>query len=198
MTTTNQTIQHWTTTRLSLPVAAPFDDFRQRYEAAVPVFPAARFQALIAQHAPWEEVIKTTDALAPYGFLLYWINDVTPLMALAGHTHRCVTYLMGNHTIAERMFRVNPRVMNYAPLHIALTCGADSETRFTLDLPSSQFASSQDPTIAAVGHLLDQKVATLLRHLAVDVPEVLTTAAPFPDGGQRADPEDRSAPGCCW
>jgi hypothetical protein len=176
MTTPNQTIQHWTTTRLSLPVAAPFDEFRRRYEAAVPVFPGARFQALIAQHVSWDAVIETTDTLAPYGFLLYWINDVTPLMSLAGIPHRCVTYLMGNHTIAERMFLVDPRVMNYAPLRIAITCGVDGVTRFTLDLPSSQFASFHDPAIAEVGHLLDQKVASLLRHLNVEVPKVLTTA----------------------
>lgn len=85
---------------------------------------------------------------------------------------------MGNHTIAERMFRIDPRVMNYAPLSIALTCGADGTTRFTFDLPRSQFASFNDPAIAAVGHLLDQKVAALLRHLTIDVPAVLTTASP--------------------
>ncbi len=28
-----------------------------------------------------------------------------------------VTYLIGNHTIAERMFRHEPQFMQYAPLH---------------------------------------------------------------------------------
>lgn len=176
MNVADQTVQQWAATRLSLPVDASFDDFRRRYEAAVPLFPAARFQELIARNAPWSEIIETTEVLAPYGFLIYSSADMSPMMSLAGNTQLCVMYLMGNHTIAERMFRHDPRVMNYAPLRTTITRGADGETRFTLDLPSSQFASFDDPAIAEVGRLLDQKVATLLRHLKVNVPSMLTTA----------------------
>jgi hypothetical protein len=151
-------------------VDASFDDFRRRYEAAVPRFPVARFQALIARKVPWSEIVETTEALARYGFLMYWSHDMSPMMALAGNIQLCVMYLMGNHTIAERMFRHAPRVMNYAPLRTVITRGADGEKRFTLDLPSSQFASFNDAAIAEVGRLLDQKLATLLQHLKVTVP----------------------------
>lgn len=38
-------------------------------------------------------------------------------MRLAGDTAKGTFYLMGNHTIAERMYRHHPAVMLYAPLH---------------------------------------------------------------------------------
>jgi hypothetical protein len=37
-------------------------------------------------------------------------------MSLAGDPARCTAYLMGNHTIAEQMYRHDPSVMLYAPL----------------------------------------------------------------------------------
>ncbi len=41
---------------------------------------------------------------APHGFLIYFKN-VHGVMANAGHNAECVAYLMGNHVIAEKMFR---------------------------------------------------------------------------------------------
>jgi hypothetical protein len=48
-------------------------------------------------------------------------------------------------------------------------------TRFTFDRPSDQFASFATPQITQVGMELDQKLATLLEHLGLDVPSQLTT-----------------------
>ncbi len=170
--------QQWTATRLSLPVDADFADFRQRYEGAVPTFPQDQFAPLFARHASWDAIIALTDTLAPFGFMRYWTNEISQMMALAGHTTSCVAYLMGNHAIAERMYRQDPRVMNYAPLRVEITRGSDGVTRFTIDVPSRQFASFQDVSIAAVGQLLDQKVAALLQHLRVAVPDELTMHPP--------------------
>ena len=57
---------------------------------------------------------------APFGFLIYFRNEVHPVMALAGDRADCVAYLMGNHIFAERMFRHDPRALMYAPLHTVI------------------------------------------------------------------------------
>ena len=41
-------------------------------------------------------------------------------MGLAGDGARCVEYLMGNHTIAQKMYRYNPAILLYAPLRTAI------------------------------------------------------------------------------
>jgi uncharacterized protein (DUF302 family) len=155
--------------RLSVAAGAPFDEFRARYEAAVPAFdPAALTEA-----GDWDDVLRAADAGAPHGFLIYAAVDVGAMMRLAGHCAGCVTYLMGNHTIAERMYRHNPAVMLYAPLRTALHEDGAGTTWFTIDQPSTRFASFGDPTIAVVGAELDAKLAALLEHLGAPVPKPL-------------------------
>jgi hypothetical protein len=159
--------------RLSVPVEASFDDFRRRYEAAVPSYDARAFNALVEANASWSDVLDLMDRSAPFGFLNYWSIDTQPMMSLAGAKHRCVEYLMGNHTIAARMFRHNPAVMMYAPLRTVITSDRDAGTNFSIDQPSSLFSSFGDDDIAAVGVELDRKVAGLLAHLDAPVPPAL-------------------------
>ena len=62
-------------------------------------------------------------------------------MRLAGDTAKGTFYLMGNHTIAERMYRYAQAVMLYAPLQIMIWESPDGATHFTFDLLSDQFGS---------------------------------------------------------
>jgi len=48
------------------------------------------------------------------------LSEVDRLMSLAGDDASCTSYLMGNHTIAERVFRHEPAAILYAPLHTAI------------------------------------------------------------------------------
>ena len=114
-----------------------------------------------------------TEAAASHGFLLYWRSDVTPVMALAGDRGRCVQYLMGNHTIAERMYRHDPAVMLYAPLRTVIWEDSTGAAWFSADQPSSQFGNFGVPEISKVGVDLDRKLAALLDALRVDVPRDL-------------------------
>jgi hypothetical protein len=100
--------------RLTLPIPG-VREFQARYEAAVPDLPQAAVADLVSRRALWSEMVELIDRSAPYGFLIYFRNDVHPVMALAGDRADCVAYLMGNHIIAERMFRHDPRAMMYAP-----------------------------------------------------------------------------------
>jgi uncharacterized protein (DUF302 family) len=158
--------------RLTVPVPS-FGGFQARYEAAVPAIPTESIRRLVAQNAPWPEMLGLIEASAPHGFLIYFRNDVHPVMALAGDEAACVSYLMGNHTIAERMFRHDPRAMLYAPLHTVIWEDADRDAWFTVDQPSTQFASFDSPEIAQVGVDLDRKLASLLHALEIPVPESL-------------------------
>jgi hypothetical protein len=97
-------------------------------------------------------------------------------MQAVGDRADCIQYLMGNHTIAERMFRYDPRAMLYAPLHTVIWEDSVGRAWFTVDQPSTQFSSFGRPEIDAVGVELDRKLATLLDALGLDVPGALTTS----------------------
>jgi uncharacterized protein (DUF302 family) len=150
--------------------------FQVAYETAVPDLPAEEVSALVAAGAPWSQMLELIDRCAPYGFLIYFRNDVHRVMQAAGDRADCIAYLMGNHTIAERMFRHDPRVMLYAPLHSVIWEDTAGRAWFTLDQPSTQFSSFGSPEIDAVGRELDRKLATLLAALGLDVPAALTSS----------------------
>ena len=159
--------------RLTIRLDDSFDGFRYRYEQAVPVFQSARFDALVERGVDWQTVLEATAQNAPHDFILYWSHDFTSLMSLAGDRGRCVEYLMGNHTIAEKMYRYDPAILLYAPLRTAIVEDADGVTWFTVDQPSTRFASFNSPEITAVGIELDRKLAALLAILGAPVPTAL-------------------------
>jgi uncharacterized protein (DUF302 family) len=99
-------------------------------------------------------------------------------MQLVGHRTRAVTYMMGNNVIVERMFRHHPGVMLYAPLRTTIYEDESARTHFSIDQPSTRFASFGDPRIAAVGLELDTKLAELLQLMSLPVPAELQPDAP--------------------
>jgi hypothetical protein len=169
---TIEVVQH-PVRRITIQLDSSFDEFRSRYETAVPVFQHQRFARLTEEQASWQDVLSATADNAPHEFIIYWSHDFTSLMRLAGDRGRCVEYLMGNHTIAQRMYRYNPAVLLYAPLRTAIFEDADKSSWFTLDQPSSCFGSFSTPEISKVGLELDHKVAALLEYLGTRVPAEL-------------------------
>jgi hypothetical protein len=166
--------------RFTIEVESTPQAFRARYERAVPPLPTAEIQALAARRGSWQEMLDLMARAAPLSFAIYNVIDADPLMGLAGDHAYCVSYLMGNHTIAERMFRYEPAILLYAPLRTAIWGDAQGPAHFSFDRPSDHFKSFGNPAITAVGLELDGKMATLLRHLDVAVPDGLVTM-------QRAD-----------
>jgi hypothetical protein len=160
--------------RLTIRIDESVDGFRNRYEQAVPVFQSERFDSLVERGVGWQTILDATAENAPHHFIRYWSHDFTSLMSLAGDRGRCVEYLMGNHTIAERMYRYNPAILLYAPLRTAIVEDANGATWFTVDQPSTRFGSFNMPEITKVGIELDHKLAALLEHLGAPVPAALT------------------------
>nr|WP_062338388.1 DUF302 domain-containing protein [Herbidospora sakaeratensis] len=159
--------------RLTVETGVPFEEFRRRYEEAVPAFDRELFDRLIQESADWTTVKVAVDHNAPHGFVIFWSLDNTEIMSPSGDTWRSVQYLMGNHTIAQRMFHHDPAVMEYAPLRTTIFEDESGVARFAIDQPSRQLAAFGNPAIAEVGVELDRKVADLLGFLAVPVPAQL-------------------------
>ena len=146
-----------------------FDDLRQRFESLVPTIDFAEFTEVI-ESRELARVQRYTAEHAPHSFVNFWTFDPTPMMTLAGHRTRAITYMMGNNVIAETMYRHHPGVMLYAPLRTVIYEDTDGAVHLSIDQPSSRFASFGDPRITEVAAQLDAKLATLLRLLGVAVP----------------------------
>ena len=170
---TIETISHQVN-RLTIQIDDSFDGFRNRYEHAVPAFQSERFDSLVKRGVDWQTILHATAENAPHDFILYWSHDFTALMSLAGDRGRCVEYLMGNHSIAQKMYRYNPAILLYAPLRTAIVQDADDATWFSVDQPSTRFGSFNTAQITKVGLELDHKLAALLEHLDAPVPVALT------------------------
>jgi uncharacterized protein (DUF302 family) len=159
--------------RLDIAVGEDYDQFCRRFEAAVPLWDRDRGMELIERNAPWAEVVAAVTASAPHDFLLYWKLDVAPMMNLAGNTRRATEYLLGNHAIAETMYRHDPAVALYVPLRCAIYESSDNGTRFSIEQPSANLSSLGRNEITQVGVDLDRKLAKLLAALNVEAPAVL-------------------------
>jgi len=167
-----RTVTSHTTVRLEIPIQQEYDDFRQRFERAVPTWDRERAVELVERKAPWSEVVAQVAALAPNDFLLYWKLDLSPLMSLAGNQRRATEYLMGNHVLAETMYRHDPVVALYIPLRCVLY-EADEGVRFAIEQPGTILSGLGRGEITQAGLDLDRKLAKLLAILTVEVPQAL-------------------------
>lgn len=147
--------------RISAEIPGAFEDVVGRFEDLVPAVDAEALGAA-ARTGKWSEVERWTSSVATHGLLRYWRNDVRPLMSVAGDRSAAIAYLMGNHVTVERMFRHEPRVMNYAPLRVELSQSSGGPVLFTVDAPSDNFGAFDSDVLAAVGTELDSKIGSLL------------------------------------
>ena len=168
MSTANTVIEH-PARRLVVALPQPYDAARERYETIVPEVDLARFY----QMASWQATLELAEINAPHGFMRYYRSDLTAAMAGSPSLWQATQYLMGNHTIAERMFRHEPSVMLHAPLRTLIYADADGDTKFAVDQPSLLFGSYGNPDIAAVGDELDALLARLITLLGGTVPDEL-------------------------
>jgi hypothetical protein len=157
MTSPEPTAVTYSSTRFTIPLPDPYEVAVRRYEKLVPLADFARF----GQLGTWDAVVELAEINAPLGFMIYWKTDVTAIMAGSLSGWKSTEYLMGNHVIAERMFRYDAGVMLHAPLRTEIYADPDGNTQFIIDLPSVHFASYGNPAITDVGVELDKLVAGL-------------------------------------
>jgi uncharacterized protein (DUF302 family) len=160
-----------TMTRLVINTGIPFNEFVAAFEEAAPAFDPAPVTAVVERGGTWEDIRAEVAKNAPNELMQYAKIDATPLLSVAGHTTKAIEYLIGNHVIAESMFRFDPKTLLYAPLRMLVYSDEDDNAVFTMDKPSTAFGSLGLAQITTVGESLDRKVANLLRLAGVDAEE---------------------------
>ena len=155
-------------TRIDLATGMAFDQFRAAFEKVAPPFDREPLAKIVKEGGTWDDVLAAAAVNAPHDLMVYAVIDADELLSLAGHPTRAVEYLLGNHTIAETMFRHDPRALLYAPLRVLIYSDANGDAIFTMDKPSTAFGSLGIAAVTEVGLSLDRKVANLLRVIGVD------------------------------
>jgi uncharacterized protein (DUF302 family) len=155
-------------TRVDVATGIPFDEFVAKLEKAAPPLDRAAMDRIVAAGGNWDDVRAAVTKNAPNELMIYAKIGGTELLSLAGHRTRAIEYLIGNHVIAETMFRHDPRALLYAPLRMLVYSDSDGNAIFTMDQPGPAFGSLGITEVTKVGESLDRKVANLLRVVGVD------------------------------
>ncbi len=158
-------------TRVDIDTGVGFDEFLTAFEAAAPRYDPAPMQRIVESGGTWDEVRAKVAENAPNELMVYAKIDGVPLLGVAGHDVKAVEYLLGNHVIAETMFRHDPKALLYAPLRVLVYSNPDGNAVFSMDRPGSAFGSLGIAEVTEVGLSLDRKVANLLRVIGVDAAE---------------------------
>jgi uncharacterized protein (DUF302 family) len=157
-----------TMTRVDVFTGVEFDDFITAFESAAPPFDSGPMERIVETGGSWDDVRAKVAENAPNELMVYAKIDGTLLLGVAGHAVKSVEYLLGNHVIAETMFRHDPRALLYAPLRVLVYSDPDGNAVFSMDRPSTAFGSLGIADVTEVGVGLDRKVANLLKVIGVD------------------------------
>jgi len=141
MTTQNSAVDQ-SDRRLLIALPEPYDAARENHETLIPAADSARFDDLTS----WRAVLELVKIQAPHGFMRYARVDITPLMAQSPSPWKATQYLIGNHTIAERMFPHDPSVMLHAPLRTLLYVDTDGDTNSPSTNPACCLPATTTPT----------------------------------------------------
>jgi hypothetical protein len=158
-------------TRLVFDAGQPYEKFRSRYEATVPLVGSWRSGNFAGRHVRSPGTAADPYERGTHGFVLYWRAVIRPLMTATGELRPCTGYLMG-HAIAEKLCCQDPAVMLYSSLRTLIYIDSDDRTRFAVDQPSTTLAGFTDPAIAALGADLDRQLAELLGSLGVEASQI--------------------------
>lgn len=156
-------------TRVDIATGIPFEQFVAALEEAAPPMDPTALERIRAAGGNWDDVRAAAAANAPHDLMVYAKIDGRGFFGIAGHQTPAIEYLIGNHVIAETMFRHDPKALLYAPLRMLVHGDADGNAIFTMDQPGPAFGSLGSAEVAAVGIDLDRKVANLLKVIGVDV-----------------------------
>jgi hypothetical protein len=155
-------------TRIDIDTGIPFGQFIAAFEKAAPPVDPTTLERIVKSGGDWDDVRAAAAENAPNDLMMYAKIDASGFFGVAGHSTQAIEYLVGNHVIAETMFRHDAKAMLYAPLRMLIYSDADGDAVFTMDQPGPAFGSLGIAEVAAVGKDLDRKVVNLLRVVGVD------------------------------
>ena len=160
-------------TRVDIPTGIAFASFCDAFEQAVPALDFANIRHITENGGTWETIVAAVAANAPNDMMRYATLDMTALYATTDHRTKAIEYFVGNHVIADKMVRRDPKILLYAPLRILVHGEAYGDAVVSIDRPSTVFASLGVREIDEVGALLDQKIAAVLGSIGVDTGDAL-------------------------
>jgi hypothetical protein len=155
-------------TRVDIDTGIPFEQFVAALEEAAPPVDRTALKRIRAAGGNWDDVRAAAAANAPYDLMIYAKLDGRGFFDIVGHQTPAIEYLIGNHVIAETMFRHDPKALLYAPLRVLVHGDANGNAIFTMDQPGPAFGSLGIAEVAGVGIDLDRKVVNLLKVIGVD------------------------------
>jgi uncharacterized protein DUF302 len=155
-------------TRIDIDTGIPFEQFVVALEKAAPPVDRTVLERIAKAGGDWDDVRAAAAENAPNDLMVYAKIETSVFFSVAGHSTQAIEYLIGNHVIAETMFRHDAKAMLYAPLRMLVYSNADGDAVFTMDQPGPAFGSLGIAEVAAVGKDLDRKVVNLLRVAGVD------------------------------
>src|SRR5262249_38264429 len=151
MTTADHRVVPHTMNRIDISTGVEFDEFIAAFEKAAPPVDRAAVQQIADRGGDWDDVLAAAAINAPNDLMVYAKIDALPLLFLAGHTTKAVESLLGNHTIAETMFRHDPKALLHAPLRLLIYADDDGNAVFSMDQPSAAFGSLGIAEVTKVG-----------------------------------------------
>ena len=155
-------------TRIDIETGIPFEEFVAALEKAAPPVDRTAVERITEAGGDWDDVRAAAAENAPNDLMVYAKIGTSVFFGVAGHHTPAIEYLIGNHVIAETMFRHDPKALLYAPLRMLVYGDASGNAVFTMDQPGPAFGSLGIAEVAAVGKDLDRKVVNLLRVVGVD------------------------------
>ena len=155
-------------TRIDIDTGIPFAQFVAAFEKAAPLVDRTALERITKAGGDWDDVRAAAAENAPNDLMVYAKIETSVFFGVAGHRTQAIEYLVGNHVIAETMFRHDAKALLYAPLRMLIYSDADGAAVFTMDQPGPAFGSLGIAEVAAVGKDLDRKVVNLLRVVGVD------------------------------
>ncbi|MFE2583119.1 DUF302 domain-containing protein [Streptomyces sp. NPDC059378] len=145
----------------------PYAQFVTALEKAAPPLDTWAFELIAESGGTWDDVRAAMEENAPHHLIRYWRLNGTQVLKLAGGTTRSMEYLIGNHVIAESMFRHDPRALLYAPLRMMVWSDEDDRAVLAMHRPSDEFGSLGNADVTKVGEVLDRYVIALLHECGV-------------------------------
>ncbi|MFF3559417.1 DUF302 domain-containing protein [Streptomyces sp. NPDC002574] len=154
--------------RVEVRTGVPYAEFITALEKAAPPLDVGAFELVEEAGGTWDDVREAMAVNAPHDLIRYGRINGTQVLKLAGGSTRSMEYWIGNHVIAESMFRHDPRALLYAPLRMLVWSDENGHAVFAMHRSRDEFGSLGNAEVTKVGEELDRHVIELLRLCGVD------------------------------
>ncbi|WP_308465812.1 hypothetical protein [Rathayibacter soli] len=181
----DESISDYQARRVRLTANVRFETLVAAFEQAVPALPDADAVARLAEDGSWSGFVRGLQWESPSGFVCVWSSRPDELMRSAGSSVSSIVWLIVNHGLAARLFRLEPGAMLYSPIRVEAhaaseaMAGADAvveavaETVVTFDVPSAQLRVFGINKITQAGTELDRALGDLIESIGLPRPTAL-------------------------